>query len=1231
MKTLPILGTSFEVSFLEDDTIEVVRQHIALVMNNHPDRLFIEILTTLPAGYYAKNAQNWMGLFERLTRDGRSIPNTILEYYCNHIRTPTNERYTSLSKTEWEENDLPELKGENETINEWICLGVTPEKSTILVLPPEEKYMIDSTRIPIPQNSSIFSTIHNFETIQLRVTEISKNMPQSTIRTYAPFLSETTPPNILSVKTELIKTRNHINDLLSLNYIKPKTVHYLKAQWELKFVSTIFPMPRSRFEQIFYGMTLSPDKTPYIGFFTSKQDNILHKFYVENPTKKVPTLNTDMLKSWLSTTKPQRKLPTLLLYRGSSRTSYDRIAITPKDIYFTCIRPKENTETIEDLQKNLNEWLLSFDAFVPFVAENDLNLDRWVLKKSSLIIQFPNDVDEFDSRRLHCLKNVFLFDKHKFSFLRSDRPTSSLNSQELDAFRFLYQTDDPPSPELLVKNMNISIQDATRIFNKLKSVDVDNFDPDAELAGYPTIQIYGKKSFQIIDAVHPERTIEYASILRYILSSNGTDIDSVCPRRMEVVEPTSAKNEEEDELESIGFGSDDDEDEPVPVQKPDNPSKSFDIPNTENTPVYNYSSQRAKKLNPEIFKANYPSVCDKAHQVALVEKSKKHPTYNYDNIPDNQKIDLGNVVAGCPPYWCITDEIPLEESDLVDGKCPVCGGKQTKKDQLKATAEFSVMKRPDPSRRFAKFKQPENMPCCYKSPARTQTVIEKTSAEGAFYVLNTPAIPEFRLAFIPETLSKLISLKTDYKKTVKQSRFVAGETDYFRVGLGTPRKTLPVILGLSKEVPRPKDAPDILKQCSFFRTWSYPLEGKDFQETLVTGIDSAYVNGTLPAINEIEYVTAFLKCRVIRINIETNEVSCGFWTEMLHVASSTIVLLGTDILAQVTRRSQKVGSTFKYEANINNIGKEPKSILTNLNDEACNFGHPTYMDGLKELLGKKHEYILDPFDRVQALFVVGEVVLPITPTAMNIPAGMNIRNGYHEIKETELPTRKELYDFFTKTKHASYFKIDTDIYDTHQQRTGFLLKSGFQTPYRPEPTEEEESATDVLRYDEETLVTGETNKEHADFTTNITYTSEVFSFLLFSLAKDLQDEEYEDLRRSIIKKSSDLEIDLRLWLENEAYWSHVGSPSKFISKVRKPCGQMAKGECQNSNLCGWSKDSCKIELKPIIKKDKILKQLVDTLLKNEKQRSIVLENRVSPFFSTALYIEMPNEWITIKL
>ena len=38
-----------------------------------------------------------------------------------------------------------------------------------------------------------------------------------------------------------------------------------------------------------------------------------------------------------------------------------------------------------------------------------------------------------------------------------------------------------------------------------------------------------------------------------------------------------------------------------------------------------------------------------------------------------------------------------------------------------------------------------------------------------------------------------------------------------------------------------------------------------------------------------------------------------------------------------------------------------------------------------------------------------------------------------------------------------------------------------------------------------------------------------------------------------------------------------------------------------------------------------------TLLKNEKQRSIVLENRVSPFFSTALYIEMPNEWIKIKL
>jgi hypothetical protein len=36
-------------------------------------------------------------------------------------------------------------------------------------------------------------------------------------------------------------------------------------------------------------------------------------------------------------------------------------------------------------------------------------------------------------------------------------------------------------------------------------------------------------------------------------------------------------------------------------------------------------------------------------------------------------------------------------------------------------------------------------------------------------------------------------------------------------------------------------------------------------------------------------------------------------------------------------------------------------------------------------------------------------------------------------------------------------------------------------------------------------------------------------------------------------------------------------------------------------------------------------------MENSKQRALVLDGRLSPFFSTILYLEMPNELITTTI
>jgi len=58
---------------------------------------------------------------------------------------------------------------------------------------------------------------------------------------------------------------------------------------------------------------------------------------------------------------------------------------------------------------------------------------------------------------------------------------------------------------------------------------------------------------------------------------------------------------------------------------------------------------------------------------------------------------------------------------------------------------------------------------------------------------------------------------------------------------------------------------------------------------------------------------------------------------------------------------------------------------------------------------------------------------------------------------------------------------------------------------------------------------------------------------------------------------------------------------------------------------------CNIKVNPIVKKQDILKRLTKTLRDNDKQRSLVLDNRMSPFFSTILYLELPHELITASL
>ena len=861
-------------------------------------------------------------------------------------------------------------------------------------------------------------------------------------------------------------------------------------------------------------------------------------------------------------------------------------------------------------------------------------------------------------RRFGCMTDVFSYDKETFRLLRANVPFD-VPQKVLEAYKVLQNNN--LSRDALVSEMGVSESEADELLLKVQELESDeHFNFEKALNGFPAI-VFSSKEVIIKFVSNLDRAVEYASLLRYVLTSNRADVDEVCPRRMEVVQPALAIAQmTTEELESefvlddelgalLGEGPAEPAPsaaEPAAAEAPAAQAKKVKV-RTNITGTYNYFNNRARDYDSELFDAEYPKKCEKLKQVVVLtdEQVGDMPeAYNYLGVDDRQKLSLPNATAICPPYWCMKDEIPLAEDQLImkdDGlHCPVCDGKVrvTEKEDAR---EYTIIKResdfkyPGWKEPSAKSRSKNRVPCCYKKPSPKTDVIAPKQQTDEYYILTSGYIPGLRLSFLPEEFTTRLGIKTDYSKNAPMNRINAGATEMFRIGMGLPRTTLPVLLADKRQIPRPKDAKDKIQLCSFFRTWKTTGDGDTPVERIVDGIDRAFVDKTLGVLEEIEYVSLILDCRVMRIKLETSTVLCGFWEERLGARSRTIVLLDNDVLGRVTRRTAKTGSKFDYVVDLNKFPEPTRTTLKDVHLKSCVSNTPTYQDAINELIAtNKSEYqvILDPFGRVQAVFVPEEVVLPVLPVKMDIPQGVVVRSGYADIHDEELPTSETLGEFLNTTKNSG-FKWADDMYSANGLYTEFLLGSGFRAPFRPEAGKGKttEVVATVRKHTEEQLVSGEPNKEDTELAKEISYSAEVFEFLLFSLSKDIQMDEFEVLRNSITNPTETLYKDLSNWLDAQSYWDAVNEPVQFVNKVRTPCGQMAKDSCNKSTLCGWKGNVCKIKISSIVDRRQVLTRLVKTLTQNTKHRALVLDGRLSPFFSTILYLQMPHEWITTQV
>jgi len=1166
--------------------------------------------------------------------------------------------------------------------SEYRIFGVSDIKSFILPLTTESSILsrIPAQNFPRPDNSILLSSYYTASQIDHFAYKIYEESPNTIY--YYPYLRSETP-NLLSDESVRILDKNAklLTELLELpipKEYKHSSTHILHTRFHIPWVETDFGSAvRTRFEQIFYGLTVS-STVPYIGLFTSKDEINRHKFFTEDPKTKEAFLDMSDWKTWWSKSKPARNRPTLILYRGKSKHHFDRILVTADYMMISTNRPEDNTDTVEELKKSTEKWLKTFDALIPFVSEKDIHQDRWELQEMNISLKYPKAVDTLSILRFNCITPFYSIadqSKSRFMMLRSDHATYGITSVEAKLIQMAQE--GPLNAKEVAQELSITPEHASQLINSVMARQEENNKlGDRIFKGLPMMTI-GTHSISIRSVTETNLSVKYADILRYVLSNPDSDeLDKICPARMQTVASESAVIQtnvvDEDALVDDAFADllgdfDADKEEPV-KEEVEEAKTTLDVANQPST-IYNYFANKLRSFDPETFveKSGYSKKCDQKHQPVVITPEDKtrlesieKGAYNpITNAEDGTLVDVedpdGTLV--CPEYWCMKDEIPLREDQLLseDGtlKCPVCRGKLQLSSNVDLR-EFSLIKRETgqiyPG--FKNYKSPGNgkrMPCCFRKTQVKKT--EKVSEiKDKYYVFieSKSNLPELRIAKLSRKTIDDLHLNEDYSGLDNQRVSENGE-GFFRAGLGHASETLPQLLGMTQKIPSPREGVQTVMKCSFMRLWTKQSETHvkeiydklgDYSGTIrdnlartISGIDDAFSRKELSPVEELEYSALALQCDLFRFNVKTQTVGCLLYSSIMKPRTRGIIVLQNNTELDVLTNAKRVKNAFVYRSNIFEapFGKYAYRMIERQREKACSTEVPNYTEAEKvreKLFTEPYSIILDPFGRGQALYIPNKLVLPFRTSVLpesDVPRLW----GFSDLKLPSYDTMKGILQQAEATTKG--YEFQDSLYDSAGKRSEILTTSGLRIPVVPEKVGTGEVADiipTVNELGEDVLVSGFPNSVLKEKYSEISYDAEVLEFLVFQLSTDLQNEEYRDLRtalRTLDRK--ELEVLLKKWYDRVTQFVEIKDSREFISKIRTPCGQFkSKKDCKG-NLCGWDGKVCRIQIKKSVKENQLFNRLFSAVYGNSKIRAVVLDGRTTPFFSTILYIELPHEHI----
>jgi hypothetical protein len=692
--------------------------------------------------------------------------------------------------------------------------------------------------------------------------------------------------------------------------------------------------------------------------------------------------------------------------------------------------------------------------------------------------------------------------------------------------------------------------------------------------------------------------------------------------------------------------------------------------------TYNYFKSRLQKFDPVTFDpigSQYPKKCEQKHQPIILSdldlKRLAGGPYDVKNgsLPEDKIVDIENPdgTVVCPDYWCMRDQIPLSDDQLDksegDIKCPVCHGKlQTR--TIDNPRDFPLIKRETgfvyPG--YVDYKSPRNgrpMPCCFKKSRSKKNEKTEKATEDKYYVLGVDktAKPE-RIAFLPSEMLRSLHINETYEsfKDGVVRRLMSPNKGFFRTGLGSASENLPKFLGLKAKIPSPRESVETVLKCSFLHTWKRigtkhldsieneikkvnndPLVQTELSK-LISGIDDAFDKKELTPLEELEYTTLALQCDVFRIFTNTSTLGCMFYAPMVRPRSRGIIVLQNEDEIDVLAYTERKTRGFEFRCNIyeSPFTKDTYVELEKLRNQSCKLKIPSYNDALLAIQqimpiieADDYEIILDPYNRGQALYVPSKLILPFQSTPLPNVLQSKI-SGYKDISNENLPEYESMKTLLeTAAKISAGFAYKEDLFNSNRQKVEILLDSGLRIPIKPvqmEAREASEVIETVREIGESELAFGKESSDLKQEQREISYSAEVYEFLLFQLTKDLEVDykELGNVLREVSPKLPEVQPLLHRWFDETTQFIDIKEPKQFLSKIREPCNDSCEGE-----LCGWDGDTCKVQINSGVKKEKLFHRLLSTLVENSKIRSMVLDGRTTPFFSTILYLELPHELI----